>query len=241
MSAVRSPSYPSMSLQKAIIAVSKIYEKYRTKPVERKIAAELIGFRVLSGPATKALAALASYGLVERSGKGEIRVTERAKSILYPDKEADRAMYVQDAASGPTLFRTLRERYDDILPPIEGVESFLKREGFNESAVRRAAKAFIETFHYVNEVSEGLGLASEFSDAEESVTPSEMDTQTHSMSLEIIKPEATTLASGEVEWMRNPLSTETYVRLLVTGEMGPKEIANLIKLLEAQKSVLEDN
>jgi hypothetical protein len=45
---------------------------------------------------------------------------------------------------------------------------------------------------------------------------------------------------GESEWMRNRLGSETVVRLLVTGAMGPKEIGKLIRILEAQKSVLAD-
>ena len=46
---------------------------------------------------------------------------------------------------------------------------------------------------------------------------------------------------GETEWMRNLVGRETKVRLLVSGgNMGAKEIGKLIKLLEAQKSVLAD-
>lgn len=41
--------------------------------------------------------------------------------------------------------------------------------------------------------------------------------------------------------MRNPLSRDTSFRLLVTGKMGGKEIGKLIKLLEAQKAVLDDD
>jgi ribosomal protein S28E/S33 len=41
--------------------------------------------------------------------------------------------------------------------------------------------------------------------------------------------------------MRNKLSRETNVRIIAEGVMGPKEIGKLIKLLEAQKAVLEDD
>lgn len=40
--------------------------------------------------------------------------------------------------------------------------------------------------------------------------------------------------------MRNKVGSDTSVRLLVKGEMGPNAIGKLIKLLEAQKMVLED-
>lgn len=46
---------------------------------------------------------------------------------------------------------------------------------------------------------------------------------------------------GEREWLRGPLSKTTNYRLVISGDMGPKEIAKLIKLLEAQKAVLDDD
>jgi hypothetical protein len=46
---------------------------------------------------------------------------------------------------------------------------------------------------------------------------------------------------GEREWLRGPLSKDVSYRLLVSGDMGAKEIGKLIRLLTAQKLVLEDN
>lgn len=41
-------------------------------------------------------------------------------------------------------------------------------------------------------------------------------------------------------WIRNEVGPETKVIISVIGEMGPREIGKLIRLLEAQKAVLED-
>ncbi len=49
------------------------------------------------------------------------------------------------------------------------------------------------------------------------------------------------LAAGEKEWLRGPLSRSVIYRLIVTGDLGPKELGKLIKLLEAQKAVLSDD
>lgn len=49
------------------------------------------------------------------------------------------------------------------------------------------------------------------------------------------------LEQGEREWLRGPLSKETSYRLIVSGNLGPKEIGKLIKLLQAQKDVLADD
>jgi len=48
-------------------------------------------------------------------------------------------------------------------------------------------------------------------------------------------------SGDEREWLRGPLSKETSYRLIVAGDLGPKEIGKLIKLLKAQQSVLSDD
>lgn len=45
---------------------------------------------------------------------------------------------------------------------------------------------------------------------------------------------------NEREFLRGPLSKIASYRLLVSGELGPKEIGKLITMLEAQKGILED-
>lgn len=49
-------------------------------------------------------------------------------------------------------------------------------------------------------------------------------------------------ATGEErEYLRGQLSRDTSYRLLVSGDVGPKELGRMIKLLQAQKAILEDD
>lgn len=149
---VRSPAYPNMSLRDAIDAVAKIETLYRSSPVDREHGAKLIGYSGLSGPANKALAALASFDLVERSGKGMMRVTALARSILHAQSESERNDGLMTAAMCPQLFQDIRERFPDIIvPPEDGVKNYLNREGFNSSAVGPAARAFLDTMRFIEE------------------------------------------------------------------------------------------
>lgn len=161
---VRSPSYPVWPLSDAIAAVAKIEAQYRASKVDREIAANIIGYSALSGPANKALAALAQYGLVERAGKGEMRVTFRARAILHPDSPEEKATELRAAAFEPQLFRDLQERWPNMVPPEDGVVMFLNRKGFNQSAIRPAAKAYLQTLLFLEEEggseSHGSGSAS---------------------------------------------------------------------------------
>ncbi len=169
-----------MSLEDAIGAVKKIETVYRTSRVDRGEAAKLLNYSSLSGPAAKALAALASYGLVERAGKGEVRVTERAKAILYAESDKERRDVLRDAALEPPLFRELRDRFEAAIAagvplPESGVIRHLERENFNPSAVRPAARAFLKTIEFLASVGASESNGNEPSD--DVVSPS-TDTET---------------------------------------------------------------
>lgn len=160
--AIRSPSYPSMALPDAVDAISKIERLYRSNPVDRLSAVKLLGYSSLNGPSQKALADLAAYGLLERAGKGDARVTLRARDILHPSGDEDRNANLRSAALEPPLYRELRERFAGIpVPPEDGVIRYLNRLGFNPNAVRPAANAFLATMSYLEEVgvSDSDGIA----------------------------------------------------------------------------------
>jgi hypothetical protein len=159
---VRSPSYPSMPLRDAVIAVRKIEGPYRSAPVDRLEASKLVGYSSMSGPANQALSSLAAYGLIDRAGKGMIRVTPRAKAILHPNNDDEFKRNLRAAGSEPQLFQQILEHFSGVqVPPESGVVSYLNRQGFNQSAIRPAVKAFLQTMYYLEEagVSESHGPA----------------------------------------------------------------------------------
>jgi hypothetical protein len=121
----------------------------------------MIGYSGLSGPANQTLAALAQFGLVERAGKGEMRVTARAQEILHPNNEEEKRIALRSAAFEPTLFRDLQDRWPDMIPPEDGVVTYLNRQGFNQSAIRPATRAYLQTLHYLQEAgaSESHGVS----------------------------------------------------------------------------------
>lgn len=187
-SPVRSPSYPVMSLADAITAVRKIDAQYRSSKVDRVAAAKLVGYSSLSGPANKALAALAQYGLVERAGKGEMRVTSRARAILHPDNDAEKRSELRSAAFEPSLFRELQERYPNMNPPEDGVVMYLNRKGFNQSAIRPAAKAYLQTLLFLEDESatESHGVTSAEGSMSETEDVNDASTETQNATRPIL-------------------------------------------------------
>ncbi|QQN75036.1 hypothetical protein [Croceicoccus sp. YJ47] len=97
----------------------------------------------------------------ERAEKGEMRVTDKARAILHPASQQEKNETLRWAALEPNLFRELQERFPDMTPPEDGVVTFLNRQGFNQTAIGPAAKAYLETLQFLKEAgaseSHGVG------------------------------------------------------------------------------------
>lgn len=151
MARQHSPGYPNMGLPKAVSAVHKIYDADRQAPVDRTVAAKHIGYSGQSGASDKALASLAHYGLLEKAGKGETRVTQLAVDILHPDKPSDRRAALRKAGLNPGIFQEIYDRYDGRLPSDEALRSYLMRASFQNAAINPVVNAYAETFRYLEQ------------------------------------------------------------------------------------------
>lgn len=245
---VRSPSYPSLALPDAIAAVRKIEGVYRLSPLDRESAAKFVGYSSLSGPANQALASLAQYGFVERAGKGEMRVTERARALLYPDSDAERAQLILASAFEPQLFRDLQERWPNMKPPEEGVISYLNRQGFNQSAIRIAARAYLQTLSYLEEtgVSDSNGpTQSAHPDTPATPQPSEFSMPTPLSVPQTDIPTATPLSSVRVEPESAKLNRINMnvqgTRVHLEALLDRKGIAALKRKLSSLEALLEED
>lgn len=179
-----------------------------------------------------------------------MRVSARGITILHgdPDKRADA---LRLAAVEPAIFQELRDKWPGIVPPEDGVAAFLRRQEFNESAVRPTVASYLDTLAFLaeNAVSESHSQNSEA--ARESPSPPRGGAQFGGPPMQEASVEHGALpkaddvgrisrpvGSSGVEMILGPATKAT---IHVTGEMGPKEIGKLIRLLEAQKAVLEDD
>ncbi|TPI48842.1 hypothetical protein FJW05_05675 [Mesorhizobium sp. B2-9-1] len=297
-----------MSLPKALAHTRSIHTADRRNAIDREVAVKHMGYSGLSGASDKALGSLAHYGLLEKAGKGQTRVTQLAVDILHPDSDSSRKKALLEAAYKPDIFSEIRDRFPDGHPSEGALKSWLMRENFLDRAIGPVVASYMETCRYL-EQEQAFESGGASADAGEELdlpnvqTPVTTEGKTFGGAkvgdfvqwesqgaLQLPKPLRVRLVSddgnwiavegsqtgipmgeviveskavpappsapifayaqdahvaapeqGEVEWMRNRVGQETNVRLMVKGEMGPKEIGKLIKLLEAQKLVLEDD
>ena len=148
---VRSPRYPSMSLEDAIDHGRTIFEKDRRHPIAREVAAAHIGYKSLNGAADAALSSLMQYGILEKVVKGEVRVSQWTVDILHPDNAVQRRNAIRSTGNNPALFQTLNERFVDAIPSNETLRSFLTRENFNDRAIGPIIAAYTKTRAFVTQ------------------------------------------------------------------------------------------
>jgi hypothetical protein len=144
----RSPSYPSTSLAESIDIVAKLHKAVRTNAVDREVAAKELGYSGISGRSATVLSNLIQYGLIEKAGKNEVRVSSRAVEILHPDSPTTKAAAIRDAAMEPELFQSVTERFTDGPPSTNALHSFFVKEGFTDTAIPSAIRAFQETYTF---------------------------------------------------------------------------------------------
>lgn len=249
MAGSQSPGYPQFALPKAIAGVRKIFAADRRSVIDREVAQKHIGYSGQNGAADKALATLLHFGLLEKAGKGQVRVTQCAVDIIHPEDETARRRALAQAAFSPQIYKDLRARFGDHVSET-ALHSYLVRENFLDRAMGPVSNGYLETVRFVEQEKAFESDGNQRREGEESdpTEPDGNDDMDDTETLErVAKPamqrpnNPPPLEAGESEWMRNLVGRDTKVRLLVSGEMGPKEIGRLIKLLEAQKAVLDED
>jgi len=151
MARLRSPGYPNFSLRTAIKQVGKVFDENRRNPIDRNSAAISMGYSGSSGAADKAIATLAHYGLFEKAGKGEVRVSELAVEILHPSTDGDCSTALNTAAFRPQLFAELHEKFPDGHISPTALRSYLIREEFQNRAIDPIIRAYTETCDFLKQ------------------------------------------------------------------------------------------
>jgi len=162
MANVRSPNYPAISLPEAVKRIAMIYKQEQRHPADKEVIAKDIGYGSLNGGSNAVISALAKYGLLVPTGKGDqLKLSEEALDIIIHDTgEPDRVKAIQKAAFTPSLFNELYDLYGTNLPSAHSLRSTLLKRGYNEKTVDWVIRAFRDTIEFVNVETEGSNVES---------------------------------------------------------------------------------
>jgi hypothetical protein len=201
MTRMRSPNYPGIPLKHAVDLTDKIFRADRTNAIDREVAAEHMGYSGLTGRTLKLLGALSQFGLLEKVGKGKVRVSPIAVSILHGIDDDEKHKALLTAATSPALFKRIRDAFDQ--PSEKTITSFLMKEGFTDAAVGPVLKSYAETnsFLAASGVTESYGKGLE-NEKESSLDHDDLEDD--DMQADEIQPAPATVKLG------NPISLASY-------------------------------
>lgn len=133
----RSPSYPAIDLEDAIVRVSELWKAIRRDLADQSVVLGYWGYSPKSSGGKTALAALKKFGLVDTE-KGRIRLSSLALKIVLDDREGseERATAIQEAALRPQIHGELWTKWHAELPNDAHIRHYLLAErNFTETAI----------------------------------------------------------------------------------------------------------
>ena len=169
MPKARSPEYPAIGLKTAIDQVKVVYDKDYQNRLPKKVIAEHMGYKGLSGTSLTVLASLSKFGLLEGRGD-ETRVSDLAlKIIAHAPGTPERTEAIRKAASAPELFTELAEKFPNGKASDSAIRAYLLTEKFLPEAADTAIRSYRETMQLVE--SESAGYTSAPSKPQEQPAP----------------------------------------------------------------------
>ena len=240
----RNPRYPAFSLEQALNAVKKVYEKDRRIATMRDVAAKHMGYSGNNGSSARMLASVIQYGLLEDVGQGKVRVTELSEAIIHPKDEHERSALLNKAIYHPKTFNFFLNKHGlERMPSDDTLKTELIREmHFTAEAAADFLKSLKQSIGYVRTMQPATGFAGAERDTKNNLPPNETQ-DSRETKLEVEEPQK---ERGE-QWIDGPLSNQTRAELRVWGPIGINEVKRLKRWLDnivkpwADFHVLEDD
>lgn len=242
----RSPSYPSIHLGAAIERLVTLDDYFKRHPASVSKLGLAWGMKHGSSQASSTVAALKSYGLVDYQGSGadlKAILTDDGRTYLRAQQDDIKREILRRAALKPKAIAKYWNEWGAIRPPDPiCLDELVLKAKFSKGGAETFLKVYDATIAYagLSQYDKNNGK-NDANDDENSETNEVIIEQKGMGQKPTASPPTLPVSASEREWLRGPLSKETFYRLIVTGNLGPNEIGKLIKLLQAQKDVLSDD
>jgi hypothetical protein len=152
--AIRSPGYPSISLEDALEKARLLYKHDKRNATSINVVAGHWNYRPTSSGAKLAVAALKKFGLLESVGNkksGQVKLTDLALQIILDQREdsPERDQAIKRAALNPDLHAELWDKYGHDLPSDATIKTYLvMHRGFNDATVGDFLKEYKATISF---------------------------------------------------------------------------------------------
>jgi hypothetical protein len=173
----RSPSFPAITLTKALEKVAALYVAAKRHEMRIENVASAWGTGAKSSGTQQAIAALIAFGLVEDSGAGDARkfkVTDLAFKALEDQRPGAKEAALAQAALMPKLIAEYAEKWRDGRPADGICTSELRIDrGFTDDGARAFLKVFDDTLRYAKVASADKSADTQYDKIDPSLTLAE--------------------------------------------------------------------
>jgi hypothetical protein len=141
----RSPAYPSISLAEAVVKAKQLLEATKGAECPSETAAQIIGYKNLTGPAGMALSAMKKYGLI--SGNGKVKTHPDFLKIAFDHR--DKPALLREAANRPGVFKELSNRFDPDVTESVILAWLVVDKGFLEKPAKTVIENWRATCNFI--------------------------------------------------------------------------------------------
>lgn len=233
----RSPAFPVVSLEIAMGKLAEFEAHFKRTAARPEKIGDAWGIKT-KAYVDRIAAAMRYFGLLEYQGAGKDRsviVSEEGRKYLRAHQEETKQQVIKAAALRPKQLAKFWTEWGADRPADPAcMDDLIQNHGFSDSGARDFLKVYDATIAFAklsNSDKVRLDLRKELPEDE----PIESDDFPLPPAPGKIK-----VMEGERELTTGLLSKGASFRLIVSGQVGEKEIERLIKKLELDKEILAD-
>lgn len=240
----RSPSFPFISLPRALDRAQAFFDAHRKEPTRISAVASTWNYSQSSSGLQQTVAALKQFGLLdELRGEGErrIQISDLARTILTDQRPGARERGIDEAALRPRLLEEYAKKWVPERPSDGHCLSELELDkGFNAPAAKLFLKVFDETVAYA-----GIGEGDKTADGDlgsDALDPGgDTDIRNEVGGRGFVKPPPPTSKAKNTPLSDRLQVVTTGNQLSISAALfSGKEVDKLIRILEANKMLLDD-
>lgn len=237
----RSPAFPVLPLEAALGKLAEFEVHFKRTPARPDKIGEAWGIKT-KAYADRIAAALRYFGLLEYQGSGKERsiiVSEDGRKYLRAQQEELKREIVKAAALRPKQIGKYWTDWGMDRPADAACLDLLMENGFGESGARDFLKVYVSTITYAK-LSDSDKPPEDANDAPEDNDNDDSDEADLPATPASKAKAKVKIMEGERELTTGLLSKDANFRLIVSGQIGVKEIEMLIKKLELDKEILAE-
>lgn len=228
---LRSPSYPSITIDDAVKRARELYSKEGKHPALTSTAVSHWGYKQKSSGGLKTVSTLKAYGLITDAGSGAdrtIRLSNTGLAIVQDERQTspERNALIKESAFKPKIIADLWAKYGQSLPSLDTIKHYLVADrNYNPNAIGDIIRTYKAAIAW---------LASETSgDIDDDLMELNIETQKRESGKEAPHQAAYKFNSCENEEIANiRVSRSCAIRLLADGEYNKKSIEALVAQLQ---------